>query len=108
MKSQPGQPELAWHWVDWDFKAYFISHLGDLAQFADKRVSVYKNAPELEERHGGVRVTWKRSLLPPECNDPEPEYKPIGMGDDGNAYTLLEGQLFMKSYPPFHTTPSYE
>eukprot|EP00965_Chrysotila_dentata_P088941 2936084-Pleurochrysis_carterae.AAC.1 len=53
--------------------------------------------------HGSVRVTWKIGLFPPERNNPEPEYKPIGMGDEGALYTLHESQLFMDSYPPLDT-----
>eukprot|EP00965_Chrysotila_dentata_P019781 656204-Pleurochrysis_carterae.AAC.1 len=48
MASQPGTPELAWHWTNWDFKQYFPGHLGNLSQFADKRVWIYKNDPALD------------------------------------------------------------
>lgn len=108
MKAQLGNLELAWHWANWDFKQYVSGYVGDFSHFANKRVWVYENTPELEGKHGGVRITWKRGLLPPERNNAEPEYKPIGMGDEGVVYTLPEGQLFMDSYPPLDTPPPRE
>eukprot|EP00965_Chrysotila_dentata_P056094 1859131-Pleurochrysis_carterae.AAC.1 len=54
----------------------------------------YENSPEMTE-NCGVRVTYKRTLLPKEINSHEPEFKPVSPDPRGGLRTKRKGQIFM-------------
>eukprot|EP00965_Chrysotila_dentata_P199769 6179577-Pleurochrysis_carterae.AAC.1 len=59
-------------------------------------------------RNCGVRVTYKRTLLPRPINSREPEFKPVSTDPAGGLCTRPEGQIFMDSLPPLAEEPLRE
>eukprot|EP00965_Chrysotila_dentata_P023426 776704-Pleurochrysis_carterae.AAC.1 len=76
LASQSGHVELAWHWTNWNWREWLVGHIDPkFKDFSKMRVWVYENNTATTV-NGGVRVTYKKTLLPHLSTSPEPEYKP--------------------------------
>eukprot|EP00965_Chrysotila_dentata_P149262 4929684-Pleurochrysis_carterae.AAC.2 len=109
LASQSGEPELAWHWCNWDRREWLAGHIQrELKEYSHTRYWVYDNCPNIEQ-NGGLKVTYKSNLLPHESGSREPEFKPVETALDGvTLQAKASGQDIMVSYPDLHEAAPVE
>eukprot|EP00965_Chrysotila_dentata_P090575 2989007-Pleurochrysis_carterae.AAC.4 len=96
--------ELAWHCPSWNWREsqWFAGHIDPkFNDFSEMRICVgvdYENNAATTV-NGGVRVTYKKTLLPHLSTSSAPEYKPIELGPDEKLQTSKNGQDIMLSFP---------